>query len=460
MPLLPNTPFVDGQIVTPQILDMAFTPVFDDLTQYLGHLPRLTDDSLSNTPGQLKDRVNSLKANLLVTAGSGLSINYAAGSALLGNVFTSIAPGNRIVPASTTTIIYLSKAGSVIASNNVPVVRYLLAAVTTDTVSVTNILDLRVGAGTPSVVPNQVATVVFGGQGEDGNYTAVNGASLTDGEYNFNSFTVPAGVTISLSKYTRVKISGDVVIAGTVNVVVNPQPVGGIWSLSSSLTVPGIAGIGIGSSGGEIPAPTYTPAQQPTGSDGSSGTLICYGAGGVFLSGRAFPGGSGGGGLLLECGGNIIVTPTGIIRAKGLNGFPANQVASSGTTGLVSGASGGGSGGYLGLKALVSITVAGTLDVSGGAGGLGFYSSPTIRAEGGNGGGGGFIDLQSPIINTTGSTINVTGGSGDPVDYAPASATAINSNGGSFGGSGGTASGALGNNGTVGVTRIKATVPS
>jgi hypothetical protein len=466
MPLFPNNPFVEGQLVTPALLDQAYNPVFDDQTQYLGHLPRLSDDSLSNAPGQLKDRVAALRSNLVVTAGSGLSVNYTSGLVLVGNILTAITTGNLVLPASSTTLVYVNRTAQVVASNTIPVTRYLLAAVTTNTTGVTNVVDMRAGSGIPNVLPNQQAINVFGGQGEDGAYVATNGDNLNLGSYNFSSFTVGAGVTISVASFAKIKVSGAANIAGTINVVVNPFNIlnGVIIANYNGASFGGLPGVGIGSRGGENSAETYSPTQQTFGSDGASswiGTLIIPGRPGSVASGISSLGGAGGGGLIFEAGGSIAVTSTGIINVNGRTGQNAVVKTTTVDALVVTGATGGGSGGYLNLSSATSCIISGLLRANGESGGVGAADNGTWGAEGGCGGGGGYIQLISPTVNTTNATIQVAGGGADTFAYPLVGGrVALNSNAGSFGGRGGSGSGFIGVAGQPGVVQIKQVTPN
>ena len=68
--LLPNQPFVSGQVWSPEISTLAFNQVFDDQIEYLGHHPKIKDESLSDDPADIKARLAELQ--ILVNALTGV----------------------------------------------------------------------------------------------------------------------------------------------------------------------------------------------------------------------------------------------------------------------------------------------------------------------------------------------------------------------------------------------------
>jgi hypothetical protein len=443
MVLLPNVPFVDGQIVSPEMLYLAYNQVYDDLTQYLGHQPRLMDDSLSNATGQLKDRVKTITDGLKVSVVSGLTLSYLSGVVRLPNGdLLSIAGGQIVAPDNSVTFVYVDSSG-VIAVGTPTVVRALLAKVTTVSGTVTALQDYRFN-GIIEVAPVNSAIKSFGGNSST-DFTATAGLTLGQGEYYFRNFTVPAGITLTISSYAKISCSGSVNIAGTVNIT--PMARGSVpmgINIVANAIVGGSPGQGLGVSG-----TVYPFGAQPYGT-GGNGCLAYSDTLSWFYSS---PGGGGGGSLLIEAAGAILVT--GSIFANGGNGSQggindaSNWVsgASGSRRGLVSG-SGGGSGGLIRLSSTVSVVCSATsvLQVKGGIGGDGLSAnvgSTLGLIAGGYGGSGGYIVLASPNNNTSGATLDLTGGlSGIPAGFATnpsanvytASNWYISSAGGSFAG--------------------------
>jgi hypothetical protein len=435
MPLLPNTPLTDGQDWTAVLANQAFTQVFDDLTQYLGHQPRLADDSLSNAPGNIKARVAAIESPLKVTVGSGLTLAYATGSirSTLG-VLQTIAGGLIAAPNNATTFVWVNTSGVVEIGLVPPVVRILLARVTTVSGVVTLLDDLR-ALSVKQLEASPRAVKVFGGSNTLDKVCVANEV-LGNGNYYFRDFTVPAGISITCSKYAKILCSGNAVIDGTV--VITPSSTGGAGyatPVSNGFTVGGIPGSGIGGgSGSTAPADrVYSYAAQPYGSGGGCGFLTGNGIGDMASGGR------GGGGFILEVAGTITVN--GTISAPGSNGT-ASTVASGN---ISQSGGGGGSGGLIFLASLTSVTLgaSSTLNVAGGNGGNAYAAISPLSASGGGGGGGGSIVLAATLISSLGS-ININGG---------LVGTTVNNGGGMLGGGCGgsfAGEGQTGINGSIG----------
>lgn len=407
MPLIPKVPFVSGAVFTPEVATEMTGITFDNQPTYYGHFNKIADADLSDDPGALKNRVGALSANLKVTAGTGLNANYAAGKLLYGTTLYNIGASSIALAASTTNYIYGDLTGAILAtSTQPPIVRALLATVLTNTSGVVSVTDYREGVSVEVVKPYNLSTRNFGGRGDQGNFLAVGGEILADGEYYYRNFTVPLGLSITISKLAYIYCTGTVNIAGTINVTPSTQGGGGTIASRTSLC---IAGQGLGAGINQLLPLTYSFRASPIGSGGSSGFV--YGNNTaiqqVLIDNLTGGGGSGGGGIIFEAAGAITVT--GSILANGTAGAPGFLI-DNGTIGYALGGGGGGSGGSITLKSLGSIVVSGTLSANGGAGGGGLPGNANVSAESGSGGGGGIITIQSPSINTTGSILSVNGG--------------------------------------------------
>lgn len=457
MPNIPYQPFVAGSPFTAEQANAIARPVFDGQTQYLGHLDPIADDDLSDDPGAVKATVAQLDLNLKVTAGTGLNALYSAGRALYGTTLFRIDAGTLSLIPSSPNYIYVDTDGLVKTSvTPPPIIRALLSIVTTNLTGVTTLDDRREGIRVEIIKPYASSLRNFGGRGDGGFFLAAGGEVFSDGEYYFTSFTVPVGTTITIDKLARIYCTGNVLVAGTIDVT---QAAAGGGNALAALkgSASGTPGIGIGGGYNEPVLGTYNHLVSPIGSGGGGGGYIrdFDSSSGLLAAG----GGAGGGCCWIEAAGEIRIS--GIIQANGANG--GNGVA-QGALGSIfcSGGGGGGSGGLILLKALGPIIVSGTLSAIGGTGGNGAPSNGTRAAESGSGGGGGRIVIFSPNINTTGATLLVAGGAPGLNGVASASAwTGLGAVGGSYGGKGGRQSGPFGNGeaGELGVVITRSYAP-
>jgi hypothetical protein len=243
-----------------------------------------------------------------------------------------------------------------------------------------------------------------GSTGADGALNVTGTTTLTlpaNGVFNFTTVSVPSGTTL---KFTRnaantpvtILASGSVTIAGTIDL----KGTTGVY----------VPGTGVGLTGGTGGSGGFD------GGNGANGTVSTAGG-----SGRGPGGGTGG---------------TGVAGGAGGGGFAAagaNGAAASGSTGGVGGAAysdatllpliggsgggaggstfgqtgcgGGGGGGAIVIASSGTITLTGSIQVTGGNGAA-FSSQP------GNGGGGsgGAVRLIGTTVTGSGGTINIGGG--------------------------------------------------
>jgi len=434
-----KTTFVSGSQLTPAIMNAINNPVFVTTADDDGEIPKITDNDLSDASDQIKAGWYAFRDGLKVTAGTGLVCNFAAGSVTLplGTIQAITAGTITMVPGTTSTTtnyIWVNTSGSVVTGLTYPTVSLPLASVVTASGAISSITDLR-----PRFMVQPVASAikVFGGTGEQGNYSLASGtASLSDGFYYYNNFTVASGATLTISRFAKIHCSGTVTIAGTITVTTFSTGGTSFGTGSSVATsnIGGLSGSGPGAGAGSgSGSSTYSYAAAPYGSGGASGFYSSTGS----SSGTISSGGAGGGGLWIEAAGAISVTGTGVITARGGNGVIG--VSGTGTPSISGG--GGGSGGLILLSSLVSVTVSDltTLDIRGGNG----ANAAAGSARGGGGGGGGTIVFISPSnvysgtiqrdAGTNGSDLGSSLGGGD---------------GGSFGGTG--ANGSTGTGSSIG----------
>lgn len=430
MPLYPAVPFSSGDDWSPEVATLAFNQVFDDQTQYLGHRPRIADTDLSNTTGQIKQRVAAIEEAFKVTVDSGRVLRYQSGVVRLpdGSNLT-VASALVTAPDNTTSFVYINQTGSVICDTNPPAIRVLLARVITASGAVSTIEDLRHPA-LRIVQPIVSAIKVFGGSNTTDKTCTANEV-LDQGFYYFRDFIVPPGISVTVDKWAKFFCSGQVDIQGTINIT---QISAGAAQYSTGVSaaqgnIGGLtgSGIGAGSGSGAGGGSAYPYAAQPYGSGGGLGFANSSSNGSVTF-GNA---GKGGGGLWIEAAGSVSVS--GSILAAGGSASAATIVSGS----VNASGAGGGSGGLVYLSSLkaVTVTATATIDVRGSAGAAAVSNITGQGANGGSGGGGGQVVLVSPSNNTTGATILLAGGAvGANAGTAP---NLGGGGGGGFGGQGG-----------------------
>ncbi len=438
---MPKTTVTSGYRCPPEYFNAINSPVFDD-QDLDGHNPRLTDDALSSAPGNIKPQWQAFRDMLKVSAGSGLTITWTAGTVTKDDgTIASITTGSTSVPANSTRYVYALATG-VFVDTALPVRCLPLATVTTTASAISTIEDLRPRF---EIAPLNRGVRVFGGSGGSGNYTLNSGSATLSGLWEFQDFTITQGATLTIDGSALIRCSGKVTIAGVINVSAPVRGGGGFVGIFGPQAYPNTQGQGVGG-GGSVnasAAPAYSWLVSKLGSGGAGPWMIITTSGGGTLTTSG--GGNGGGALEIEAAGAIEVS--GQINADGGAGGSLTS-GTSGYVGQISG-TGGGSGGLISLQSLTSIvvTAAGQLSVRGGNGGNG-WPSPTGQFSGG-GGGGGWIVLISPSVNTTGASLLRSGGSST---YATGFGAVA---GGSFGGTGG----APGQIGATGQLLVRTVIP-
>jgi hypothetical protein len=244
-----------------------------------------------------------------------------------------------------------------------------------------------------------------GSTGADGAFAPSTTQSIAvpeSGVFNFTTVNIPSGVTItftrsSTNKPLTILATGDVVIAGTINIDGKPGNTnatpgaggpggfsGGAGGYGFDQSFSGVPGDGPGGGGGGLSGTTITGANIGSGGGGGYGTA----------------GGTGGGGTNGGVGGPKFgaVTVLPLIGGSGGGG--------GGTSANLRGGAGGGGGGAILIASSTTITISGTIFARGGTG-----SGYANFNYGGGGGSGGAIRL---IANTTSGTgiLNVSGGGG------------------------------------------------
>jgi len=239
------------------------------------------------------------------------------------------------------------------------------------------------------------------GDGSAGAYSATTTELLTDRSLalrynnNFSSITVANAANLGIFRgQDIIRSTGACTVGGTISV--------------GELASPGLAGIfSTGIPASRDAQPSFLNGRALPGFPAASGSVAASSlvaadvlapfSAGSYLSrletgggagaGAGGYGGFGGGTLTLICAGPVQI---------------AGSILASATSGNSGG--GGGAGGVIRIFSATSISVTGTINVSGGAGG-----ASTTSSGSGGGGGGGLVYLMAPSISNSG-TITLTGG--------------------------------------------------
>lgn len=261
------------------------------------------------------------------------------------------------------------------------------------------------------------------GDGSAGVFNNAGVVSLSGPNLQFTSFTNSGSLTIESGAVIRV--TGNFINTGTIGVATSASGGRVEFHDEAGLLNPAIRSPSTGNAksnpqGGELGSNAHS-RYFGLGGEGMSAT----GANVIFFPGKngggggagAYQGSGGdGGGSIVFLVGGTFTNDTGTINALGTS---------------LNVCTGGGGGGIIIVASHTSISSAGTMNVSGGAGGAG----STACAPGG-GGGGGFIKLIAPSIIATGSQ-TVSGGTGGALSTISGSVISGGSGGGGSYGSGG-----------------------
>ena len=261
------------------------------------------------------------------------------------------------------------------------------------------------------------------------------------GIFNFTSVLIPTGVTVTFTKNTTntpvvILASGDVTIAGTVNVSGQNSPATGSAGdgAQGDDGQPGVGGPGgyDGGRGGK-PAPTFTTAA----SWGGSG--LGPGGGGAGRSTGSWAFGGGGAGFATAGGNNagVSIGLGGNLDGLGGGAYGSAQLlpmiggsggggANGGTT--FEGSGGGGGGGAILIAASGTVNITGSLLANGGTAGQARGGANNVAGGGGGGGSGGAIRIIATTIAGNGTISAAAGGAGGSFDNV-----AQNGGGGSVG---------------------------
>lgn len=248
-----------------------------------------------------------------------------------------------------------------------------------------------------SIKQNSTAQCIDCGTGADSAYVANSNTTLAGGTYNYSSFTIESGVTVSVTGNSPLIIycTGAVTINGTLNAS------GGNGQDGITFSTFGAGGIGVagGANGGDgvyIGSPNPGNPGFGTGA-GGGGAGWSGGGGGGYSANGANSGGVGGFGGISY--GNVQINP--IVAGSGGGG---------GSGGNSCGSGGGGAGGgliFIATCGTLNIGAGGSILSNGGNGG----TDGNGNCGGGGGGSGGSIWLVANLLDNSG-TISAVGGIG------------------------------------------------
>ncbi len=237
------------------------------------------------------------------------------------------------------------------------------------------------------------------GTGADGPFNPTQDTVLAGGTYNFSSFTINAGITVTDTGVLPVVIhcTGAVTINGTLTAS------GGNGTDGITFSQAGTGGIAVagganGADGNYSVSQGQIPGTNGLGSGGGNGGLGWSGGGGAGYSAVGVDAGPG-----VGLGGPTYGTPQIVILVGGSGG-------GGGSGGYNCGSGGGGAGGgiiQIGACGTITIGAAGFIKANGGNGG----SDGNGNCGGGGAGSGGTVWLSAPSIVNNGSVL-ANGGTG------------------------------------------------
>ncbi|MGL5890846.1 MAG: hypothetical protein ACRC3B_13215, partial [Bacteroidia bacterium] len=257
------------------------------------------------------------------------------------------------------------------------------------------------------------------GTGSNGAFTASANTTLAGGTYNYTSFTIVSGVTVTVTgtQPLIIRCTGAAVINGILDAS-GGNGTNGITSSAAGVGGTGVAGGANGGNGNFSVSVGAIPAQNGAG------------AGGVGTGGGGWSGGGGAGySTVGTASGNSAGGFAGPVYGNTqLMAALAGSGGGGGSGGFSCGSGGGGAGGgYIEITACANLTIGATgiIRANGGNGG----SDGTGNCGGGGGGSGGAIRLGAPAVVNNGQ-IRAIGGTGGASAIPGAPYFGVGGNGG------------------------------
>ncbi len=435
----------------------------------------LTGSDVDSTPTFAVDTVPTKGTLTALTGSIGSDVRFQASSSVKGaDSFDFVITDGELATAPVTVPIQIDWCGDgVINNDEICDGSAVRVGVTLPTGTICK------GAPPATCIANDTCQLAdcspnyYASSGKDGAFVAPAGVStLAPGTYHFTTITIPAGATVKTNGNGELDLraTGDVVIAGTLNVsggdgqhgqATQPAPnsCGGSGGNTGEFDGQasgrdfndrgGFGGVGGGGGGiGSDPAWTSAEAGQAANHENSSYARITdYGGG----AGAIFYGGGGGG---VAGGGGAGINGSSFGQSGGSGGGPgggAGGLANQGGTPARGGSGGQASGGYagvnggnalnlsvgaaggggsIGASAAADLAITDATFYAGSSGGGGGNSGFGRSCGGGGGGGGGAVRVTSATQVTVSGAVRADGGKGG-------NSTGVGSGGGAGGGSGG-----------------------
>jgi len=378
--------------------------------------------------------------NLQVWTGSGSDIFYNKGNVGIG----TNAPGSLLTVAG----VIASTAGGFLFPDGTTQASAVQRKLKTGTIDPGAFLELVHGFNADDIVAQAWTNGKSGwralpiaggcsacGSGKDGTYEPGGSTTLAGGTYEFASFHIKAGVTVTVTGTSPLVliVAGPVAIEGTLALAGSGGADAGCVGLWTQCPAPngygvgGAGGGGGGGAGGSSAMDYCLSACNTSTPPGTSCTCDAPGSGtGAGQRGEYCGQGGGGGGAGHASDGaggasNSAGTAAGGVGGKAYASVDAGSLfagsgggsGSAGGGANAAGAGGGGGGGAIKITA-ASIKISGTITANGGKGGNQVVGPCGQDGDGGGGGGGsgGAIWLRSVAVDLSGATVTAKGGTG------------------------------------------------
>lgn len=192
MVLIARQTLNNGDIWTQILANSSIRPYItqDDVP---GGIAPIVDANFDTAPDQLFSRFYAWYDRVKVTPDTGLQLAYSGSKVLLeGNSLFELTPGIITLPSNSTVAVYINNQGQVTYSGNFIDVCIPLAYVSTDSATITEIVDVReqkIEQVQPVRLPQQVSPFItgevraFGGQTAPPGWVICNGQTLSKNLY-------------------------------------------------------------------------------------------------------------------------------------------------------------------------------------------------------------------------------------------------------------------------------------
>lgn len=134
-----------GDIWSAPLANASLYPILDGDVENPGHGPKVINDWLDDSPGQIKqDFYNRFFNRVKLTLGTGLAVNYSGASILKSDgTLVTVSPGQIFLSNNASVFVYINSEGQVTQASSLPRECIPLAFVVTASGAVTQLTDLR-----------------------------------------------------------------------------------------------------------------------------------------------------------------------------------------------------------------------------------------------------------------------------------------------------------------------------